>query len=523
MQKRILTVMFTVLMLTAVLSGCAPEKYYSITELPETDFSEMTYGEADYMSQFNEAVSAVREKVHVGADFSEIESILDGMDNILIEIQNNFDLSLIHMRLDNSAENIAKNKTASDNIHAVSETYNTLLDELYNSEYKQQFLDSAEGEFDEEDFLNKPSDRFYELKKLETELIAEYYQKSGNAVNSNDTTLGVLFKELVNVRTEIAKERGYDSYADYAYKEVFNRDYTTDDTEKLHKHIKEIVAPISAELAKKSSMNTWGEGNFTEDEVLKFLGTCAEGMGSEVKAAYDCMLENHLYSIDYSSSKAMSNAYTTYMRKYKSPFIFSNGPSIKAVVHEFGHFNQLLYNGENEKRQNIDLQEVHSQGFELLSLEFYDMLYKERADIQRMDTVNTVFSGVVQMSLFDEWQTEVYKNPDMSVSEMDVMFAKLAEEYSMENIGGHEWVKVPHVFIQPMYNISYTVSGLAAMEIWSMSLDSRSKAVDMYMRLTAADCTRGFKEVTTECGFNNIFEEKTLNNIAKTVKKGFLD
>lgn len=297
MQKRILTVMLTVLMLTAVLSGCAPEKYYSITELPETDFSEMTYGEADYMSQFNEAVSAVREKVHVGADFSEIESILDGMDNILIEIQNNFDLSLIHMRLDNSAENIAKNKTASDNIHAVSETYNTLLDELYNSEYKQQFLDSAEGEFDEEDFLNKPSDRFYELKKLETELIAEYYQKSGNAVNSNDTTLGVLFKELVNVRTEIAKERGYDSYADYAYKEVFNRDYTTDDTEKLHKHIKEIVAPISAELAKKSSMNTWGEGNFTEDEVLKFLGTCAEGMGSEVKAAYDCMLENHLYSM----------------------------------------------------------------------------------------------------------------------------------------------------------------------------------------------------------------------------------
>ena len=39
---------------------------------------------------------------------------------------------------------------------------------------------------------------------------------------------------------------------------------------------------------------------------------------------------------------------------------------------------------------------------------------------------------------------------------------------------------------------------------------------------SSVDCINAYSGFIGMC-FNNIFEEKTLNNIAKTVKKGFLD
>lgn len=523
MKKQILSIILAVSVLSMSISGCAPKTYYSSAELPDTDFSEMTCGEEDYVSMFKDTAAEICAKAKQGADEETIRAELEKLNDILDEIQNNYDLTYLHMSIDNSEENILRNKAESDNITAMSKSYNDLIFDLCDLGYKQAAVEFSGEEISDEELDNKPSDRYYELKNRETELTAQYQRKAENAVNSNDTTLGELFYELVRVRNEIAKERGYDNYADYAYTEKYRRDYTVEDAANLHKNIKEIIAPVSAELTKAVAMDTRGEGNRTAEEVIEFLGECAENISPEIKASYDCMVNNHLYDIDYSTNKLPRNAYTKYLSKYNSAFIFSNQPSIGAVIHEFGHFNQMMYCAD-ENAYNNDLAEIHSQGFEILCMEYYDKIYKERADIQRMYRVSMILRTIVQSSMFDEWETEIYKNPDMTLEDYDALFSRLTEEYNMGETYGHAWARMfTHPFITPLYMISYAASGLASMEIWEMSQKNMDKAVDRYMTLTAADMDGGFKAVTEKCGFDDIFSDKALKKIAKQINKQFLN
>ncbi|MBQ8300849.1 MAG: hypothetical protein IJX57_02655 [Clostridia bacterium] len=359
------------------------------------------------------------------------------------------------------------------------------------------------------------------MQNREAELMVQYQRIAENMINSNDTTIGELFKELVDVRNEIAKERGYSDYAEYAYDEIYGRDYATADAEKLHNNIKKILAPVSSELSSEVAMNTHGEGYHTADEVIAFLDECAGKISPELKTSYDYMINNHLYDIEQSETKMMRNAYTINLGKYNSPFVFLYYPSVGTMVHEFGHFNHMLYCNDDGK-SNKDVAEIHSQGLELLCTEYYESIYKERADVMRMYTVSNILSAIVQGCMVDEWETAVYKNPDMTVQEYDKLFAKLTEEYCIEGIGSHEWAKISHPFLSPMYMISYSTSGIASMEIWEMSQKNRDKAIDRYMRLTASDTADGFENVLDRCGLSSIFSNGTLKDISKTIEKQFL-
>lgn len=57
-------------------------------------------------------------------------------------------------------------------------------------------------------------------------------------------TVVPIFKELVSVRTEIARENGYDNYVDYAYEELYNRDFTPGEVRALYPVIKDEISPL---------------------------------------------------------------------------------------------------------------------------------------------------------------------------------------------------------------------------------------------------------------------------------------
>lgn len=505
-----------------IMSGCSKQEiYYSDVEFSHMDFSEMTYYKDDYVAKFDETIDKIRTMADENQDESAIKAEFENLRNIYADLQNDYNLTYIHMSINNSEEKIQKNKTASDNIALADESFDNLIVDLGKLGCYDLISYFTGEEFAKEDLEDKPTDKLYELQNRETELMAQYQRIAENMINSNDTTVGELFKELVDVRNEIAKERGYSDYAEYAYDEIYGRDYTTADAEKLHNNIKKILAPVSSELGSEVAMNTHGEGYHTVDEVMAFLAECTGEISPELKTSYDYMINNHLYDIEQSETKMMRNAYTINLGKYNSPFVFLYYPSVGTMVHEFGHFNHMLY-CDDDGKSNKDLAEIHSQGLELLCTEYYDSIYKERAHVMRMYTVSNILSVIVQGCMVDEWEIAVYKNPDMTVQEYDELFVKLTEEYCLEGIGSHEWVKISHPFLSPMYMISYSTSGIASMEIWEMSQKNRDKAIDRYMKLTASDTADGFENVLDRCGLSGVFSNRTLKGIAKTIEKEFL-
>ncbi len=46
--------------------------------------------------------------------------------------------------------------------------------------------------------------------------------------------MGAILRELLEVHTKIAVAQGYDSYPDYAYRELYDRDYTVKEIQNVY-------------------------------------------------------------------------------------------------------------------------------------------------------------------------------------------------------------------------------------------------------------------------------------------------
>lgn len=243
---------------------------------------------------------------------------------------------------------------------------------------------------------------------------------------------------------------------------------------------------------------------------------------------YQYMVEHHLYDIDYDPGK-MNVGYTTTLYEYQEPFIF-NTPDysyydLETMIHEFGHYNEAFHAGTTliTDVTNMDVAEIHSQGLELLYLEYADDVYGEGlGDSARQMILYQMLYSVIDGCLYDEFQNAVFSaDHEMTAQEVNRLFRTLSLEYGYTYYDSEEeaydWVDVPHTFSSPMYYVSYGTSALAALDIWTIAQQDRQAGIDKYMELTTYGLTTTYCELLEECGLKSIFEEGTIREIAQAV------
>lgn len=375
------------------------------------------------------------------------------------------------------------------------------------------------------------SSQSLELGEQELQLERTYAQLCAQE-EVPEQELAELYLEMVAVRKELAELAGTSSYADYAYRAYYSRDYTPVDAQSIWKTAKEDFAPLLEKYSDTITQTLLDGGvqtrlDCSEQAVLQALSYGASRMSPEISEAAEYLLENGLYDLSYDERK-LETGYTAYLYSYDVPFIF-NCPYESYVdytdtFHEFGHFLAAFYHTSDPlfSAADFDLSELQSQGMEVMFLQFYDELFGQDAKLLRAMVLENLVYGVVMGAMYDEFQQKVYAEDVLTVDKLLEIFCAVYEDYGFAPYEGYEyeWTYVIHNFQQPFYYISYAVSAIPALGLYVHLLDDPGEAMDTYLRVASmSDEEYYLTDALREAGLANTMKAPIGDVIAQRLEE----
>lgn len=414
----------------------------------------------------------------------------------------------------------------------VGNTAAETLRDLLNSEYYGEVIREEMGPENAagfEEYESVTEEEGY-LAEKEMELIREYEEaamQDYDDYREENQVLGGIYLELVEVRTKLAQIQGYDNYADYAYECGYYRDYTVEDVERLRESVKEELVPLYEECFSYALDKDMGslflDRAESSEEMLDSLGTILEEIHPDVGAAYEYFRTFELYDIE-PDGKKMDMGYTVELPAYGDAYIYDNGygtyQDYFTMIHEFGHFTSVFYEDIHYLYSvvNMDVSEIHSQGLEVLCWPYYEELVPGMGEAMQAYVVYEMLINIISCCIYDEIEQEIYRNPDMSLEELNQAVVDISSQYGYDQtLDQYQWVELNHLYQQPFYVISYATSALAALELLELSEADRDQALEVYMDISASGTETPYCAVLEECGLRNIFEEGSVAETAEGI------
>ena len=328
--------------------------------------------------------------------------------------------------------------------------------------------------------------------------------------------VGEIFAEMIRTRNEIAKELGYDTFADFAYSYYYDRDYTPEEAE-------DYLSDIAAELAPMYFYAVYGAQSTTPcstDEVLDLFEKTVYRFGGEFATSYEFMQAYDLMDITDSSSK-MPGSYVTYLNFYQMPFLYVSPTGklddLLTCCHEFGHFVDGFVNCNGTS--SIDCNEIFSQGLEFLSLSRAELDDDEREALTISKVADSLLTFVSQAA-YAEFELRAYALPDdqLNTEGLNALFLECMEEFGqsytgMEDIIAPGWIDIQHFLIAPYYVISYCVSNDAALQIFQLE-EENGTGLETYRALMSTSSGNTILALLEENGMESPFEPGRVEELA---------
>ena len=328
--------------------------------------------------------------------------------------------------------------------------------------------------------------------------------------------VGEIFAEMIRTRNEIAKELGYDTFADFAYSYYYDRDYTPEEAE-------DYLSDIAAELAPMYFYAVYGAQSTTPcstDEVLDLFEKTVYRFGGEFATSYEFMQAYDLMDITDSSSK-MPGSYVTYLSSYQMPFLYVSPTGklddLLTCCHEFGHFVDGFVNCNGTS--SIDCNEIFSQGLEFLSLSRAELDDDEREALTISKVADSLMTFVSQAA-YAEFELRAYALPDdqLNTEGLNALFLECMEEFGqsytgMEDIIAPGWIDIQHFLIAPYYVISYCVSNDAALQIFQLE-EENGTGLETYRALMSTSSGNTILALLEENGMESPFEPGRVEELA---------
>ncbi len=368
------------------------------------------------------------------------------------------------------------------------------------------------------------------------------YQKGTKAYNNAvaeldtayETAVGKLsaeiLVELVKIRREISDELGYESYRDFAYDTLYH-DYDSEDMEAFIYEIKEFVIPVYVTLSSylfSPYISGYEQNNSPtapkREELINSLYSLYSETDEELGEIFAYMLQHELYDIDAAGENRFDGAFTAYIEKYNSPYVFvslsGNISDYMTLSHEFGHFvDQYTNYGDSA---SLDLAEVSSQALELLTLtRLTGKLDDGAARYMSYIKLEELFSTIIFQGFYASVEEAIYKIPykDITLARLNATVAQVAAEYGLSaSVNSVDYIIIPHTILYPFYVQSYATSASVAAEIFCLEKESEGAGFEAFNKIIERDDEeKSFEELVVSAGLTSPFEKGALKSLADDI------
>lgn len=420
---------------------------------------------------------------------------------------------------------------------------------IYESMYREFYYygmteDQIEEYIGEIEFVN--NEEYQALIKRNNEIEIQFDALGDGAANS--PKVPELYAEFVANNNRLAKivNENYNNYAEYAYKEVYGREYDPADAVKIVEYAKEYIVPV-LKYTYNSWYGLWPSGyvsdgdreavytqltesffdNYNSNLYLNdYIDLMAFTSNQDKQISFsdemDKMFENGNY-FHGEDKKSMEGAFVTYLYDFNTPIAYF-GPGYDnpfTVAHEFGHYMNEVYNPDSGS-QSYDLFEMHSQGNEILYLYYLTDKYTTGYAFDLIESYNmfNMLITVISALSVDTFEQAVYSNTysgtyadvimadgNIDSKEYDLLYKSILIDFDVYTDDGDDendilsatyWRNV--TIGSPCYYISYAVSALSVLQLYPMAQEDYDAAIDSYLKLftyTDVEAAEG-RYMTTE-------------------------
>jgi len=360
-----------------------------------------------------------------------------------------------------------------------------------------------------------------------------------------------IFDQMLKLRTQTARNAGFENYRDYAFRRLGRFDYTPKDCETFHgaveKHLMPIVLELQAERRRQLKLETLRPWDTVVDpqnrpplkpfarvdEMVSHTQKVFDRLDGELGSDFRQMQELRLLDLDNRKGKA-PGGYQATLSEARLPFIFMNAVGLQrdvaTILHEAGHaFHALAIRNENlyaYRSPPTEFCEVASMSMELLGNEFIEEFYSaadaNRARRVHLEDLVGIFPWIATVDAFQHW---IYTHPDHTHAERAAAWLALLDRFGgdvdwsgFENAKPYLWHRQLHIFLYPFYYIEYGIAQLGALQVWANSKRDKAQALNAYKKALALGGSRPLPELFSAAGCSFEFSAKTIQPLAKILR-----
>lgn len=408
-----------------------------------------------------------------------------------------------------------------------------------------------------------------DASKIQEEIdnILSQYNKEITSESPNTTTIAGLYEQLVNKNNQLAVLYGYDNYMTYAYKNVYNRNYTPTQTKAMSAFVKQYIVPLYTSINAKfeTAYNALDGNDATDADINLYNGLIFDSLFTkttskyfdEVKDAID-LISNYFKYLDSSNDVMfydavedlfktgnyfvgqVEGAFTYYMPQVGNTILYFDNTDYGegyyhcysnsfTFVHEFGHYYENVHNltKSGERPLSYDFCETQSQGNEMMFLAWLgsNTTASKGYNAVKYSQLANMLQTVLNATAIDEFEQAVYTGSyegytTLNKNNYQDLYDTICTKYGIndEENGNTYWMGV--CFDNAAYYISYAMSALPSIEIYAKAVD-KDGGVDVartaYLTLFTNTST-DYNTVLAAAGLHNAFEEALYTELTNAIK-----
>jgi len=352
-----------------------------------------------------------------------------------------------------------------------------------------------------------------------------------------------IFNELIKLRTQIAKNAGFENYRDYAFRQKCRFDYTPENCLQFHDAVEKEIMPAVREIQnerkrqlKLEKLRPWDLAvdpqnraplkPFAEvGEMVSHTQKIFNHLDAELAAGFRQMQDLKLLDLDNRKGKA-PGGYQSTLSEARVPFIFMNAiglqRDVETILHEAGHaFHAQATRDEDlyaYRGAPIEFCEVASMAMELLGNEFLEEFYPTaEANRARKTHLEGIIGFFPWMAVVDAFQHWIYTHANHTRAGRKAAYLQLMDRFGgdtdwtgCEESRAHSWHRQLHIFIHPFYYVEYGIAQLGALQVWANSRRDKVKALNDYKKSLALGGSRPLPELFAAAGCKFQFDAATI-------------